>query len=550
MKLWMKITVLMVVFATGAGAYLAAPAGRAVRESVFAWWTGATPVSESEDPCCPPQGAEPHDPAHDHANSHAHAGSPGEHPAHDHDAICDAHGLVACECPFCDSTRIGRLGMCGEHGVPEALCWLCDSKLIAAYRKMNDWCGGHNRPESFCMACNGPRVSDRWMALAASPDVVRDSRIPRLQRAPSPICNSEETIVQLADADVALRAGLSHQVVERGALVRELTCNAEVEYDGNRYAQLSSRVAGVVREVHANLGDRVRTGQPLVVIDSAELATAKADCQQAAAVVGLAEKTLAREQSLLARGISSEREVSEAETRLAEARIALTRAERRMGALGLTTEEIARVTAGVDSGATLAITAPFDGVIVARAAVIGETVDTSRPLFALADTSRMWVMLDIPDSGAPIAIGQRVEFSLERLSTEPLIGELTWISTEIDHKTRNLKARAEFDNARGLLKAHQFGRARVIFGESAANPIVPRSAVQWDGCCNVVFVRAGPQEYQPRKVRLGLVSEDRIEVLEGLREGEIVVAQGSFLLKTEIKKGEIGAGCCPGEVKK
>lgn len=543
MKLRITITVLFVVFGTGAAAYLTAPAGRGMRESVTAWWTGAKPEPEETDTCCPPQAEEPHEPVRNDHDAHAHP--------HEHDDVCDAHGLAACACPFCDPAIIGRLGMCDEHGVPEALCWLCDAQLIAAYRKMNDWCNGHNRPESFCMACNGPRVSDRWMALvAAADDSPHDSGTPRLQRAPSPICNTEETIVQLADASVALRAGLSHQAVERGALIRELLCNAEVEYDGNRYAQLSSRVAGVVREVRANLGDRVRTGQPLVVIDSAELATAKADCQQAAAVVGLAEKTLAREQTLLARGISSEREVSEAETRLAEARIALTRAERRLGALGLTTEEIARVTAGEDSGATLTINAPFDGVIVSRSAVIGETVDTSRPLFALADTSRMWVMLDIPDTGAPIALGQRVEFSLERGSAEPLVGELTWISTEIDHKTRNLKARAEFDNARGLLKAHQFGRARVIFGESAANPVVPRSAVQWDGCCNVVFVRAGPQEYRPRKVRLGLVSDDRVEVLEGLREGEVVVAQGSFLLKTEIKKGEIGAGCCPGEVKK
>lgn len=552
MKTTAIIAAAVIVVIIGAAGFLATPVGSETRIALGRWLSNAqTPSGEALRT----------DDGHDHGDGHdhdAHDHGPGEeHGADSHAAAnngdgCAAHGLPVDTCPFCDQTRIAKLGMCAEHAVPEALCWICDKKLVSAYRRLNDWCSGHNRPESFCTACNGPRASDKWMALvAAKPEsgAATDDQS-RLHRAPSALCNTDEAVVHLADGETARRAGLTHANVQRTSLARELICNAEVEYDGNRYAQLASRVAGVVREVRVDLGQNVAAGQPLVVIDSPELASAKADCQQAAAVVALAEKTLAREQSLQSRGISTEREISEAETRLAEARIALTRAEQRLGALGLSAEQIAHVTAGADSGATLTINAPFEGTIVSRSAVIGESVDTARSLFAVADTSRMWLMLDVPDTGAPIAVGQTVEFLMERNNPEPLVGRITWISTEIDHKTRNLKARAEFENSRGLLRAHQFGRARVLLGESSGGLIVPRNAVQWDGCCNVVFVKSGEQEYKPRKVRLGIISGEQIEVLDGLREGETVVAQGSFLLKTEIKKGEIGAGCCPGEVAK
>ena len=79
---------------------------------------------------------------------------------------------------------------------------------------------------------------------------------------------------------------------------------------------------------------------------------------------------------------------------------------------------------------------------------------------------------------------------------------------------------------------------------------MPKSAVQWDGCCNIAFVRRTDLLYEPRKLRLGYETDDYLEVINGLQEGETVVTQGSFLLKTEIMKGSIGAGCCePGPAK-
>ena len=78
--------------------------------------------------------------------------------------------------------------------------------------------------------------------------------------------------------------------------------------------------------------------------------------------------------------------------------------------------------------------------------------------------------------------------------------------------------------------------------------VVPKDAVQWEGCCNVVFVQKSEAVYEPRKVNLGIDAGNVYEVLGGVSAGEVIVTQGSFLLKTEIMKGSIGAGCCEVQV--
>jgi cobalt-zinc-cadmium efflux system membrane fusion protein len=107
-----------------------------------------------------------------------------------------------------------------------------------------------------------------------------------------------------------------------------------------------------------------------------------------------------------------------------------------------------------------------------------------------------------------------------------------------------LQARAALDNAHGHLRAHMFANASIAVRDRVAALVVPTSAVQWEGCCNVVFVKRSNTEYEPRKVHLGITTGTVYEVLSGVREGEEIVTQGSFLLKTEILKGSIGAGCC------
>jgi len=89
----------------------------------------------------------------------------------------------------------------------------------------------------------------------------------------------------------------------------------------------------------------------------------------------------------------------------------------------------------------------------------------------------------------------------------------------------------------------EFGRARIRAGTEIPAVLIPRDAVQWEGCCNVVFVQETADRFRPRKVRVEPADNHHYRVTSGLQPGERVVVQGSFLLKTELKKGSLGVGC-------
>ena len=250
-------------------------------------------------------------------------------------------------------------------------------------------------------------------------------------------------------------------------------------------------------------------------------------------------------ESLRGRGTSSEQEVLNARIDLRAAETGLQAARRRLLTLGLTDVEVDVVARTKDTSSYLALVAPFDGEVVELSAVMGEVVDTRKTLFAIADTSKMWVVLDIYARDLlRVRPGQLVAFTVDGLRGETFRGILSWVSAKVDGKTRTIRARSIVDNDDGLLRAEMFGKATVTVHD-ADEPVVvvPKEAVQWEGCCNVVFIRLTDTLYQTRKVRLGLEADDVYVVEDGLSGGESVVTTGSFLLKTEILKGNIGAGC-------
>ncbi len=463
------------------------------------------------------------------------------------------HGLLEASCPFCHPDLADQGGLCGEHGVPEALCTRCKPALIAAFKSQGDWCNEHELPESQDELCH-PGVLAKYEATAGAPPTPASSMSlepaapnegPRIQRSPSVTCTKDRNVIRLESAEMVRSIGLESELVRQEALHQTLVVNAEVVYDATKFARLSSRAPGVVIEVRKNVGEEVRLGEVVAVVDSADLGSAKAALLDAIAKVRLWEKNDRREQTLLGQGIATEREALESETRLAESRIELARAQQRLRNLGLTEAQIEELKASQDASSKLELTAPSDGVVVERAATVGEVVDMAKPLLAVADTSRMWAMLDLAQAHLQhVRLGQSVVLTIDGLRGEAFAGSVTAIGSEVDPRTRTIRARAEVENEHGFLRANSFGRAEISIRNGEPALLVPKAAVQWDGCCNVVFVGDSETRFRPCKVRLGCESGDFYEVLEGLKGDEAVVTQGSFLLKTEILKGSIGAGCC------
>jgi len=465
------------------------------------------------------------------------------------EAFCEEHQIAEAYCVWCHPELVDTLGFCQGHGVPEAYCYQCNPALVPAFQAVGDWCAGHDRPESQCYICN-PELDPARKAAPASEEpslgaALTGEDVPRTHRPPAVYCSTQNLVVQFESADIPREAGLEIVAAQRRSIAKTVECSALLAFDGDRHASLSSQVPGVVAEVHRGLGDVVEAGAPLVTITSAELGAAKAAYLQALAAVELWTRNQSREADLLAQGAGTERDALEAETELAERRISESRARQELLGLGLSPRGIERIAETRDTGPGYVLVAPFAGTVVERSVALGEVVAPGEPLVAVADVSRMWALLDVFEADIPdVEVGQSVVLHPEGLRGRALPGEITWVAAHVDPRTRTLQARAELENPGGALKANMFARAEITVRDGLAAVVVPTDAVQWEGCCNVVFVKRSDVLYEPRKVLLGVDTGTVYEVLDGLRAGEEVVTQGSFLLKTEILKGSIGAGCC------
>jgi len=234
-----------------------------------------------------------------------------------------------------------------------------------------------------------------------------------------------------------------------------------------------------------------------------------------------------------------------AETERETARLAAERAAQALETMGVGAgQRQALEKSGAVSGEHT-IVAPFSGTIVARDAVAGQAVGPDDVLFEIADLSEIWARLDIPERDLfAVRVGAPVEFTPDGGASSPVRGRLTWLASGVDPHTRAVEARAVFSNGDGALRAGVLGRGAIALDGPERAFVVPREAVQWEGCCHVIFVRDGAALFHPRRVALGREVDGGYEVRGGLRGGETIVVAGSFLLKTELMKESIGSGCC------
>ena len=172
-------------------------------------------------------------------------------------------------------------------------------------------------------------------------------------------------------------------------------------------------------------------------------------------------------------------------------------------------------------------------------------------LLQVADLSTVWAQLEIPEADAGwVRPGQEVRIQLEGQRGTSREATITRVAAAIDPSSRTVRARVELPNRDRSLKAGAFLRAQVRVTSDHDALLVPAAAVQRAEGRSLVFVRKGPSAFEPRVVETGEVDGDRVDVLSGLRPGDEVVTTGAFLLKTEIMKWSIGAGCCDLEEKK
>ena len=285
-----------------------------------------------------------------------------------------------------------------------------------------------------------------------------------------------------------------------------------------------------------DLGARVSQGDPLFTLASVDVAELQARSLGARERARTARENLARQKSLRASEINSTRQVELANQELEVAQAELRALERSLSLSGASKS---------GRSGRYTVRAPIEGSVVRRPARIGTLADSSAPLATIADTTTMWALIDVPEwDAAQVRPGHRVEVRVDGVVARTFQGEISWIASDVDPRTRTVQARAELSNPDGLLRAGQFARAKVKVGAPTRAVMVPLESVQRMGAQAVVFARLSEGVYEPRVVRTGRSNGRLVQVEGELTAGDAIVTTGAFLLKTELSRDAIGAGCC------
>ena len=318
--------------------------------------------------------------------------------------------------------------------------------------------------------------------------------------------------------------------------VAAIETSGKAQFNEEQLVRVQAPATGRVIEVLARPGDPVEPGQPLFVLDSPDLGSAKSDYAKAVSDTERSEKAVALARELFEAKAVAQKELREAENDYRKAVTERERAAARLKTLGVTAEHLPEIERRADASTRITIIAPRSGVIVERNVNVGQVVaygqsDTPVNLFVIADLSTMWVLADVYEPDVPrVRLGQPVTVTLPCCPGDRYEGRVIYISDVVDRETRTVKVRAVVPNRGRALKAEMFVKVAIGTG-STRELAIPQSAVHREGGQVFVLVATGKDAYERRPVKLGPELDGWAAVLDGLTPADEIASSGSILLK-------------------
>lgn len=330
-----------------------------------------------------------------------------------------------------------------------------------------------------------------------------------------------------------------------------LTVTGEVQLNENTAVHVSPPIPGIIESVKVDMGARVSEGDVLFNINSVELGKALSDYERSRALAALAGKNVDREKSLFQSRISSEQEMIDAQMAYEQHKAERDAARQVLDVLGLTDEIMASIDRGepgVRAG-TLPVRAPLEGTIIEKHAVVGELVEPGSDVMLLADLTTVWVWADIYEQDLPRLIQARkrgpipVTVFVRAFPAQPFEGKIDYVGATMEERTRTVKVRATVANTDRLLRPGMFCEIRMGIEAGEEALAIPKTALLSDEGRDFVFSHWKGDYFVLRPVKKGREFSERVEIIEGLAPGERIVAEGAFLLKSDILREKMGAGC-------
>lgn len=311
--------------------------------------------------------------------------------------------------------------------------------------------------------------------------------------------------------------GVRSAPAARATLEQEIRTVGTVGYDERGFTQITLKISGWVREVFVNsIGRPVRKGEPLFTLYSPDL-------------------LITQDEYLLALKTQAQLTASPLAEAKANAGALVASARERLRLWDLTDEQIIALERRGKAEPSLTIYAPASGIVLTREAVPGKYVEPGTTLYEVADLSTVWISADIYESEVKaVTLNQPASVTLGAYPGEIFRGTVAYIYPTLNSEARTVRVRLELPNPGLKLKPGMFGNVR-LQTEVVKTLVVPKEAVLETGLRQLVFMDRGQGRYEPASVKLGRRSQDDVEVLEGLKEGDLIVTSANFLLDAESK---------------
>jgi membrane fusion protein, heavy metal efflux system len=319
-----------------------------------------------------------------------------------------------------------------------------------------------------------------------------------------------------------------------------LTLSGKVAYGEDRYSRISSPLQGRVIEVRAHLGDRVKMGDILLVVDSPDIAQAYSEYVKEDSELQYATRAHELAKDLYENKAMPLKDLKQAENELVKARAEFRRAKERLLSLRVPPEELNKPVDRQKITSRFEMKSPLTGIVVERAVTPGQSVggDPSQVLFTVADLDMLQVLADLYERD--LALVKEGQFALVNVEAYPGVdfpATLAAVGDVVDPATRTIKVRAWVNNQAHKLKPEMFARLQLEVGDAAQFIAVPREAVLEVDGKQYVYVVEDHDRYVKREVKIATISADQVRVIDGLIRGQRIVTKGAVLIKGQEVKG-------------
>ncbi len=363
-------------------------------------------------------------------------------------------------------------------------------------------------------------------------------------------CRFEVGVVKI-DPSIA-KSLIKTGMVEDIERTRVFKFTGQVQLDLTKTVEVVSAGGGRVEQVSKLLGEKVEKSDILAIIHSADLGQAKADFLEVQAKLELSQATFRREKELYEKKISSEADYLNALSELKAAEASYVATDKRLHLFGLKADQTGSIKDEKGNGdfANLVLRVPQAGTIIKQNISAGKIVGTTESLYTISDLSNLWVWCDVYEKDLAVLHEQfakgnqlRAVVHVKAFAVDEFEGVVDLVGNLMDEHTRTVKIRVQVKNPQGKLRPGMFAEVEVMIPGEGRMAAVPRSAIMSDAGKNFVFQHWKEDLWVRRDVTVGSIHGNFAEILSGIPKGARIVTGGAFMLKSDILREKMGAGC-------